>query len=166
MEGYCIVDTEKHCLLRRGIRLAADWPKVQDSIRKSALSTCGDAVGNLQFYRYRLDNGESLYGCSFLLYRQSGTLKCAAFYRLCDNLIAEFIGVEPVEEEEHVLERVRYLAARVDSTCRLEETQCDPEEFYGKENWDFPQIHNPFAIAAKYSRDAKCSSYMLFTGAQ
>lgn len=145
---------------------AEDWITVQDHIKKCAFSTCGNGVGGLRFYRYMLDNGESLYGCSFLLYKQSGTVKCAAFYRLCDNMVAEFIGVEPLEEEEHVLERVRYLAARVDSTIPIEEAQCDPEEFYGRESWDFPQIHNPFAIALEYDKDAECDSYMLFTGAQ
>lgn len=145
---------------------AQDWSDVQDRIRKSAVTYCGNAISGLRFYCYELDNGENLYGCSFLLYKQSGTVKCVAFYRLCDNMIAEFIGVEPVEEEEHVLERVRYLAARVDTTIKVEDAQCDPEEFYGRENWDFPQIHNPFGIALEYSKDAECSSYMLFTGAQ
>lgn len=144
----------------------SDWEAAKERIRKNALSTCGGAIGGLQFYRYMLDNGESLYGLSFLLYKQGGAVKCAAFYRLCDNMAAEFIGVEPVEEEEHVLERVRYLAARVDTACQIEEVQYDPEEFYGRENWDFPQIHNPFAIALAYSKDAECDSYMLFTGAQ
>ena len=145
---------------------SADWEAAKERIRNNAFSTCGGAIGGLRFYRYMLDNGESLYGLSFLLYRKSGTVKCAAFYRLCDNMTAEFIGVEPVEEQEHVLERVRYLAAKVDTTCQIEEAQYDPDEFYGKENWDFPLIHNPFAIALAYSKDAECDSYMLFTGAQ
>lgn len=143
-----------------------DWNAVQESIRKSASIYCQDAIDSLLFYRYTLDNGENLYGYSFRLHKPSGTLKCAVFYQLGEGMLTEFIGVEPVTEEEHVLERVRYLAARVDTTLEIDESQYNPEEFYGKENWAFPQLHNPFAVALEYSKDAKCSSYMLFTGAQ
>lgn len=145
---------------------ANDWEAVQDSIRQSAKTYCKDAIDSLLFCRYTLDNGESLYGYSFRLHRQDGTLKCAVFYRLNEGLLAEFIGVEPVTEDEHVLERVRYLAARIDNACVIKESQYDLETFYGKEGWNFPQLHNPFAVALKYSKDAECSSYMLFTGAQ
>lgn len=145
---------------------AQDWESVQNSIRQSARACCKDAIDSLLFYRYTLDNGENLYGYSFRLHKQTGSLKCAVFYRLNEGLLAEFIGVEPVMEEEHVLERVRYLAARIDSNCKIEESQYDPEIFYGKSNWNFPQLHNPFAVALEYSNEAECSSYMLFTGAQ
>lgn len=145
---------------------ADDWPGVQDRIRQSAEACCGSSIDSLRFYHYGLDSGDDLYGFSFRLHRPDGTLKCAAFYRLCDGILAEFIGVEPVTEEEHVLERVRYLAARVDSTIEIEEAQYEPEEFFGRDNWAFPQLHNPFAIAQEYSKDAECYSYMLFTGSQ
>lgn len=143
-----------------------DWSAVQQSIRQSAQACCGNAVDNLRFYRYTLDNGENLYGCSFLLYRPTDTLQCAAFYRITEGLLAEYIGVAPVQEKEPVLERVRYLAAEIDNALIVEEVQSDCEAFYGRENWDFPLLHNPFATALAYDRDAACSSYMLFTGAQ
>lgn len=62
--------------------------------------------------------------------------------------------------------RVPYMAAFVDTGAELEEAQFDPETFYGRENWDFPQLHNPFAVAWAYDKEAECSPYMLFTGAQ
>lgn len=145
---------------------AKDWPGVQESIRKSAKAYCGDAIDSLRFYCYTLDSGENLYGYSFRLHKENASLKCAVFYRIRDGLIAEFIGVDPVWEEEHVLERVRYLAARVDSVIAFDEVQSDPGSFYGRENWEFPQLHNPFATALEYDKDAECNSYMLFTGAQ
>lgn len=145
---------------------AADWDAVQESYRQSASACCGDALDLLRFYRYRLDNGENLYGCSFRLYRQDMSLKCAAFYRIQDGFLAEYIGIEPTDQNEHVLERVRYLAARIDNAYPTEEIQNDRQEFYGRENWDFPQLHNPFATALKYDPDAECNSYMLFTGSQ
>lgn len=144
----------------------ADWEAVQESICQSADAWCGDAVDGLRFYRYTLNNGENLYGYSFRLHRTEDTLKCVAFYRIRDGFLAEFIGIEPVWEDWHVMERVRYLAAEIDNALINLEIQSDCEAFYGKENWDFTTIHNPFAAALAYNRDAECSSYMLFTGAQ
>lgn len=143
-----------------------DWSSVQKSIRRSAGLCCKDAVDNLHFYRYTLDNGEKLYGCSFLLYRPADTLQCAAFYRIREGFLAEYIGVAPIQEKEPVLERVRYLAAEIDNVLTVKEVRSDCEAFYGKENWEFPLLHNPFTTALAYDRDAECSSYMLFTGAQ
>lgn len=143
-----------------------DWAGVQQRIRQSAAAYCGDAIDSLHFYRYTLKDGDALYGYSFRLHRPTDTLKCAAFYRIQDGFLAEFVGMEPVGEDEHLLERVRYLAAAVDNELASVEVQSDYEDFYGKENWDFPMLHNPFAAALEYSKDAECSSYMLFTGAQ
>lgn len=145
---------------------AADWEGVQKSILKSAKAYCGDNAGSFRFYRYKLDNGENLYGYSFRLYRQSDTLKCAVFYRIRDGFLAEFIGMEPVEEEEHLLERVRYLAARIDNVLTIDEAQYDYESFCKRDGWDFPQLHNPFPVALAYSKDAECNSFVLFTGMQ
>lgn len=145
---------------------APDWMGVQDSIRKSAKAYCGKAADGFRFYRYKLDNGESLYGYSFRLYRQTDTLKCTVFYRIREGFLAEFIGIEPVGEDEQLLERVRYLAARTDSLLTIDEIQYDYESFCGRDNWDFPQLHNPFAIALAYSKEAECNSFVLFTGVQ
>ncbi len=65
-----------------------------------------------------------------------------------------------------MLLRVPYMAAFVDTSAKIEETQFDTETFYGRENWDFPQLHNPFAVARAFDVDAESSDYMLFTGAQ
>lgn len=144
----------------------ADWETAKQSICQSAETWCGDAIDSLRFYCYTLDNGENLYGFSFRLHRQTDTVKCAAFYRVRDGFLAEYVGIEPAEEDWNVLERARYLAAEIDNALITSEVQSDCEEFYGKENWDFPLLHNPFAAALCYSKDAECSSYMLFTGAQ
>ncbi|MDE7246799.1 MAG: hypothetical protein K2N43_02815 [Lachnospiraceae bacterium] len=145
-----------------------DWEAVQKSIRKSARACCGDSIDNLRFYCYTLDSGEKLYGWSFRLYRSADILECAAFYRIREGFMAEYIGIAPIEEEEPVLERVRYLAAEIktESLLTSEEIQRDCEEFYGRENWDFPLLHNPFATALSYDKDAECNSYMHFTGSQ
>ena len=144
----------------------ADWGAVRQSIRQSAEACCGDAVDSLRFYCYALDNGEKLYGFSFQLYRRTDALRCAAFYRIRDGFLAEFVGIEPVQQDWHVLERVRYLAAEIDNVLSIPEAESDCEAFYGRENWDFPMLHNPFAAALAYSKDADCSAYVLFTGAQ
>ncbi len=146
----------------------ADWEAVQKSIRKSAKACCGDAIDSLHFYCYTLDSGEKLYGYSFRLYRKADILKCAAFYRIREGFLAEYIGIAPIQEKEPVLDWVRYLAAEIktDSVFFSEEIMKNAEDFYGRENWDFPLLHNPFAAALAYDKDAECSSFVLFTGPQ
>ncbi len=148
------------------------WPQVQESIKKSAAAYWGNSVDTFEFDHYTLAGGESLYCYSFVVYKKSEKLVCQAAYRLCENMLVEFIGVqplhpyEPIGQSHDVLLRVPYMAAFVDTTVKIEEPQFDQETFYGRENWDFPQIHNPFAVAIAYDKDAECSPYMLFTGAQ
>lgn len=144
----------------------ADWESVRKSIRRSAKACCGNALDSLHFYCYTLDHGEKLYGYSFRLHRSADTLQCAAFYRIKEGFLAEYIGVAPIQEKEPVLERVRYLAAEINPVLTSEEPQYDCEAFYGRENWDFPMLHNPFAAALAYDKEAECDSYMLFTGVQ
>ncbi len=145
---------------------ASDWEGVKKSLAGSAGLACGDALGSLRFYRYELDNGEFLYGCSFRLYRSDGIFDGAAFYRLRDGVLAEFIGVEPKGGGNHVLERTRYMAARVEDGPAVAQTNHTGEEFYGREGWDFTPLHNPFETAMAYTPQAACSAYVLFTGPQ
>jgi len=148
------------------------WPEVQERIRKSAAAYWGDSVDTFEFDHYTLDHGENLYCYSFVVYRKDEKLVCQTAYRLCENMLVELIGVQPLKPHERigeshdVLLRVPYMAAFADTNAKMEEAQSDPETFYGREDWDFPQIHNPFAIALAYDQDAECSPYMLFTGAQ
>lgn len=148
------------------------WLEIQEHIRKSAAAYWGNSADTFTFDHYTLDNGESLYCYAFVVYRQTDKLVCAVAYRLCDNMLAEFIGVQPLDPHSHVgqshdvLLRVPYMAAFVDTRLKIEEAQFEPESFYGRENWDFPQLHNPFAIALAYDKDAECSPFVLVTGAQ
>ena len=152
--------------------LAGDWEGAKEKIRESARRYCGEDLEELRFYRYELDGGESLYGYSFLLnptdtaaFREE-PLECAVFYRLREGLLAEFIGIEPVSENMQVLERTRYLAARIVEGPAMEKLDYTGEEFYAREGWPFTRLHNPFATALEYSPQAECSPFMLFTGAQ
>lgn len=148
------------------------WPKVQERIRKSAAAYWGNSVDTFAFDHYTLDQGENLYCCSFVVYRKDEKLVCQTAYRLCENMLVELIGVqslrpnEQIGESHDVLLRVPYMAAFADTNAKIEEPRFDPETFYGRENWDFPQLHNPFAIASAYDKEAECIPYMLFTGAQ
>lgn len=148
------------------------WLEVQESIKKTAAVYWGDSADTFTFDCFTLDNGEHLYCYSFVVYRKEEKLVCQVAYRLCDNMLVEYIGIQPLEPSWHigqshdVMLRVPYMAAFVDTGAELEEAQFDPETFYGRENWDFPQLHNPFAVAWAYDKEAECSPYMLFTGAQ
>lgn len=165
--------------------LAGEWGSAKEKIAKSAEIYCGRGIENLRFYRYELDNEESLYGYSFRLYPdqcpfeselrtgedaqvsgQDEALNCAVFYRLREGLIVEFIGIEPVSEDMDVLARTRYLAARVVDGPAIEEKEYTGEEFYGREDWPYTKLHNPFAVALEYSPEIECDDYILFTGAQ
>jgi len=150
----------------QGDFFADEWENVKESMEKSAEMYCGQAMDGLRFYRYGLDGGEALYGLSFRLYREDGNWNCAAFYRVRDGFLAEYVGMEPEDEDWNVLERTRYLAARVEDGPAIREQEYTGEEFYGRDGWDFTLLHNPFATVMEYDADAECSSYMLFTGAQ
>lgn len=148
------------------------WPRVQESIQKTAAAYWGDSADTFTFDCFTLDNGEHLYCYSFVVYKKEEKLVCQIAYRLSDNMLVEYIGIQPLNPHWHigqshdVMLRVPYMAAFVDTGAELEEAQFDPDTFYGRENWDFPQLHNPFALALAYDKEAKCSPYMLFTGAQ
>lgn len=176
------------------VRLAADivlndtsdWEGAKEKIRESARLYCGEGIEGLRFYRYGLDGDEFLYGYSFRLYAgrcpfestlRSGAggqdpvripeaLNCAVFYRVREGLVAEFIGIEPVSENMHVLERTRYLAARVADGPALFGRKYSPTEFYGWEGWAFGRLHNPFAVALECSPDAECAPLRMAKGPQ
>ncbi len=165
---------------------AGDWEETKEKIRESAKVCCGEGIESLRFYRYGLDGGEFLYGYSFRLYpdrcpfestlrseadgqtsaRMQEALNCAVFYRLRKGFVAEFIGIEPVSGDMHVLERTRYFAARVADGPALPDTKYTEKDFYGWEDWAFGRLHNPFAAALEYSPDAECDPFMLVRGTQ
>lgn len=150
----------------QGDFFADDWESVKKSMESSAELYCGSAIDGLRFYRYELDGREAIYGLSFRLYREDGNWNCAVFYRIRDGLLAEFVGMEPDGENWNVLERTRYLAARIEEGPAIQEQEYTGEEFYGKDGWEFAVLHNPFATVMEYDADAECSSYVLFTGVQ
>ena len=147
----------------KGDFFAGEWESAKKKIAESAGIYCGQGLEDLRFYRYELDGGESLYGYSFRLYPDrcpfgsemrkgmNEALNCAVFYRLREGLMVEFIGIEPAEEDMDVLARTRYLAARVADGPAFEEKEYTGEKFYGRENWPYPELHNPFAMALEYS---------------
>lgn len=139
------------------------WEEAKEEIAQSARLWCADQVENLRFYRYRLENGEHLYGYTFRLNRDGEKLACAVYWRLRKGMCAEFIGLAPAREEGKLHRQVRYLAARVDQEIAME-TPMYPCE--GMEGWPFPRFHNPFALAMAYNEAAECSPYMLWTGGQ
>lgn len=146
----------------------ADWEAAKQSIRDSAAAYCGNSVQKLRFYRYRLDNGSCLYGYSFQLERKTETLNCVAFYRFSEGMRTEYIGIEPLAGNLDLLERVRYLAARVDQGDELVflKENDTGEEFGGRENWEFLSLHNPFWIAKNYDLHEENGVYALWTGRQ
>lgn len=164
---FCRVDANPD-----GDFFAGRWLEVQDSIQKSAAAYWGNSADTFEFDHYTLDNGENVYCYSFVVYRQKDKLVCAVAYRLCDNMLVEYIGIEPLNlhwgigQSHDVMLRVPYMAAFTDTGTKIEEARWEPESFYGRENWDFPQLHNPFALAQAYDREAKCSPYVLVTGVQ
>lgn len=66
----------------------------------------------------------------------------------------------------HVLERTRYLAARVADGPELFGRKYSSTEFYGREGWAFGRLHNPFAVALEYSPDADCEPLRMAKGPQ
>ena len=117
--------------------LEGNWEEARERIEESAAANCGESAECFEFKRYQMDNGESLYCYSFVLFKKEERLLCTVAYRLCDNMLAEFIGVEPLEAYEgvscedlrmhEVMDRVPYLAVIVDTRSKIEEAQWEPE---------------------------------------
>lgn len=78
------------------------WLEVQERIRKSAAAYWGDSVDTFEFDHYTLDGDENLYCYSFVVYRKEEKLVCQTAYRLCDNMLVEFIGVQPLRPHEPI----------------------------------------------------------------
>lgn len=184
MRIFCSIDENEE-----GDFLAADWEGAKEKIEASAEAYCGDGIEDLRFYRYGLENGESLYGYTFRLYpyrcpyESKGleeALDCAVFYRMREGLIVEFIGVEPAvkdsaaaqgvssssasAQQDHaaagsIFERTRYLAAAVANEGRMRGEVYDGEYFYGRENWAFTRLHNPFATVLEYDFRGECHEF-------
>lgn len=157
---YCIDRNEQ------GDLFAQDWEGVKKRLKKSASQYGKEAIEGLRFYHYQLENGEYLYGYEFLVYRSDGVMKAAVFYRMRENLLVEYIGLAPQEEALGLTDQVRYLAARIRPLGEVYEQSCSPNKYGGRENWDFPTLHNPFSIALTYNWKEKNSIYMLWSGAQ
>ena len=102
----------------------AAFEDVKEKIRRSAEAYLGEECMELQFYRYRLENGE--------------------------GLLAEFIGMEVSREDSGLLEAVRYLAASVDQEITVtQEPVSDSSEYLGRHDWEYETLHNPFALVSK-----------------
>ena len=129
---------------------------VKEKIRRSAEAYLGEECMELQFYRYRLENGEGLYGWFFRCcgwtpgMEEKQMIDCAAFYRMREGLLAEFIGTEVSREDSGLLEAVRYLAASVDQEITVtQEPVSDSSEYLGRHDWEYETLHNPFALVSK-----------------
>ncbi len=133
-----------------------DFEDVKEKIRRSAEAYLGEECMELQFYRYRLENGEGLYGWFFRCcgwmpgMEEKQMIDCAAFYRMREGLLAEFIGTEVSREDSGLLEAVRYLAASVDQEITVtQEPVSDSSEYLGRHDWEYETLHNPFALVSK-----------------
>lgn len=188
---HFFIETGESCVFCRvdanpdGDFLDGHWEEAQARIREYAETCYGKNVRCFEWNRYDLDNGEHLYSYCFLAYRPEGNLVGSVAYRLCDNMLAEFIGLEPLRaytydgedigdidmEYSHLLlhevtDRVPYMAAVTDTGMKIEEARYNTDTFYGRENWPFPQLHNPFALALSYDRYAPRAAYKMPTGPQ
>lgn len=139
-----------------GNLFSEDFEKGKENIRKSARAYLGDDCMDLRFYRYRLENGENLFGFTFRCagwmpgIEQKQLIDCAVFYRMREGLLAEFIGAEVSREDSGLFEAVRYLAASVDQEIMVtEDPVFDSGEYLGRHDWEYEALHNPFALVRK-----------------
>lgn len=136
-----------------------DWKSVQESIADFAERYLGDRYWGLRFYRYKLENGENLYGYSFRCHayqpgeEEKQLIDCCVFYRMRQGLLAEFIGVEKHREDSDLLGATRYLGASVDQEIEIVEAPYPVEFSYlGREGWEFDCLHNPFALVTSQQK--------------
>ncbi|MDE7287456.1 MAG: hypothetical protein K2N55_11530, partial [Lachnospiraceae bacterium] len=133
------------------------WEEMQANIKASAKKEQGVIFSTPVFERYRREDGRELLFYSFICDTGGEKILCAAAYVPGKKYLAEFIGYSLLSKSDGELvsyfaidEITRYMAASFTET-EEEKTwaQLKYRPYLGAENWEYEDLHNPFAIAAK-----------------
>lgn len=133
------------------------WKEMQESIKASAQKTQGVSFSAPVFERYIREDGRELLFYSFICDAGEEKILCAAAYVPGKNYLAEFIGYSLLSESDGEIasyyaidEITRYMAASFTETDEEKNwAQLKYRPYLGAENWEYEDLHNPFAMMAE-----------------
>lgn len=131
------------------------WEEMQRRIADSARKAKGVGIHELEFSRYRKEDGTDLLYYSFVCKAGADSVQCAVAYIFGEKYLIEFIGYCPLTENEetasyNIEEITRYMAASyVEIGGEKIWNSLKYRPYLGYEDWPYEDLHNPFAIMAK-----------------
>jgi len=128
-----------------------DWEAFMAEVIRCS-ETCGGRVSNLQFERYKVENGCDLCGYSFDFDTGDKIMEYVMFCRLGKRNMAEVIGVRGREQGEakntRLIDVARYIAASFeDFGGKIGMGFTKGTDNVGAYDWNYPELHNLFTSA-------------------
>ncbi len=128
--------------------LTNDWEAFTAEVVRCSEEICEGRVSNLQFEKYRMEDGIDLCGYTFDFDAGSVVYEFAVFYRLGEQNMAEVIGVRLKCEDTAQIDVTRYIAASfVDYGGKIGMGWTKMTDNVGAYEWDYPELHNLFVTA-------------------
>ena len=128
-----------------------DWAAFMVEVTRCS-ENCGGRVSDLQFERYKVENGCDLCGYSFDFDTENGIMEYVMFCRLGERNMAEVIGVRGREQgaprDTRLIDVTRYIAASFeDFGGRIGMGRTKGTDNVGAYDWNYPELHNLFTAA-------------------
>lgn len=132
--------------------MGGEWEEMQRKITASAEKVERVCFRELEFSRYKKEDGRELFFYRFICESEEGDVRCAVAYTSGENYMAEFIGHCPVPkdggEPAFDIEGItRYIAASYEERGGEKNWgSLKYRPYLGYENWPYEDLHNPFAM--------------------
>ncbi len=128
-----------------------DWEAFMAEVTRCS-EACGGRVSDLQFERYKVENGCDMCGYSFDFDTGDKIMEYVMFCRLGERNMAEVIGVrgrEPGEARNtRLIDVARYIAASFeDFGGKSGMGYTKGADNVGAYDWNYPELHNLFTAA-------------------
>ena len=128
--------------------LTNNWKDFVAEVERSSEEICGRRVTDLNFEKYRMEDGCDLCGYTFTLTMGDDVREVAVFYRFGVQNMAEIIGSAEKKADSTIVDAVRYVAASFEDLGGEIEVESEiVEENVGAGAWNYPELHNLFTAA-------------------
>lgn len=133
------------------------WDSVCVAMEQTAQTVFGDALEELSFEKYRVEDGREVYAFCCVFTDQEGARQVvSAAYRFGKKNLMEFIGLGPAEFVPDIGRLTLYTAVTYEEYEEERHMGFGEKngEYRGMEVWAYPQLHNPFVLAWEYANDS------------
>lgn len=128
------------------------WEETKKTLEQSAEEMLGKDLEAIDFYTRQGNKGDRIYVVEFTGSREERRWYVTVCYRFGENYMAEFIGVNPYSAAD--CREITMGAARsFRELGKAGPGKGGETQGMGTENWPYPYLHNPFAIAAYYMQE-------------